>query len=200
MSTRREASAAGRARRVAIGTALVVACAVSPVAAQLPSFGLGRPPSADEVQAWDGTIPFDGAGLPPGSGTATAGEAIYAERCAACHGERGQNPKYDRLVGGQGSLATDRPVLTVGSFWPHAPTLFSYIRRSQPIDEPGSLTTDQAYAVTAYLLHLNGIIGLHDAMDARTLPQVRMPNRDGFVLDPRPDVGRPVGVPARPPR
>ena len=101
----------------------------------------------------------------------------------------GQNPKYDRLVGGQGTLKTDAPVLTIGSFWPYATTLWSYIRRSQPVDEPGSLTPDQVYAVTAYLLHLNGIIGETDVIDARTLPQITMPNRDGFVPDPRPDVG-----------
>jgi S-disulfanyl-L-cysteine oxidoreductase SoxD len=170
--------------------ALVIAAAASPVAAQLPTYGLGRAPTGAEVEAWKMTIPFDGVGLPAGSGTAVLGHAIYVERCAACHGERGENGKYDRLAGGRGTLTTDRPVLTVGSFWPFAPTLWSYINRSQPVDEPGSLTADQVYAVTAYLLYLNGIIGEHDAMDARTLPQVKMPNRDGFVPDPRPDVGR----------
>jgi hypothetical protein len=100
----------------------------------------------------------------------------------------GPEPKYDRLVGGQGTLKTDTPVLTIGSFWPYATTLWSYIRRSQPVDEPGSLTPDQVYAVTAYLLHLNGIISESDVLDARTLPAIRMPNRDGFVPDPRPDV------------
>jgi cytochrome c len=176
----------------------VVASALgSDVAAQLPTYGVGRAPTADEVKAWDLTIPFDGVGLPPGSGTAALGEPIYTERCASCHGDRGETGKYDRLVGGRGTLTTDRPVLTIGSFWPHAATLWSYIRRAQPIDEPGSLTADQAYAVTAYLLYLNGVIGEHDVMDARTLPQVKMPNRGGFVPDPRPDVGRTL-TPRRP--
>jgi S-disulfanyl-L-cysteine oxidoreductase SoxD len=176
---------------------LAIAVTASPSGAQLPTYGLGRAPMVEEVRAWDVTIPFDGQGLPPGSGTAALGEPIYGRRCAACHGERGQNPKYDRLVGGQGTLKTDAPVLTIGSFWPYAPTLWSYIHRSQPVDEPGSLTADQVYAVTAYLLHLNGIIGETDVMDARTLPQVKMPNRGGFVPDPRPDVGKFAKPPKR---
>lgn len=173
---------------------LLVAAAAVPVAAQLRTYGVGRPPTADEVKAWDRTIRADGEGLPPGSGTAAQGQPIFVARCSACHGEKGENGQYYVLVGGRGTLNTDRPVLTVGSFWPHAPTLWSYISRSQPIDEPGSLTADEVYALTAYLLHLNGVIGEQDVMDARTLPRVRMPNRDGFVVDPRPDVraaGRP---------
>jgi S-disulfanyl-L-cysteine oxidoreductase SoxD len=178
----------GRALTVAGIGLLAIAVTANPSHAQLPTYGLGRAPTVEEVKAWDVTIPSDGAGLPPGSGTAALGEPIYATRCASCHGERGQNPKYDRLVGGQGTLKTDTPVLTIGSFWPYATTLWSYIRRSQPVDEPGSLTPDQVYAVTAYLLHLNGIISESDVLDARTLPAIRMPNRDGFVPDPRPDV------------
>jgi cytochrome c len=173
----------------AVGTLLVVATTV-PVAAQLRTYGVGRPPTADEVKAWDRTIPADGEGLPPGSGTAVQGQPIFLVRCTACHGEKGENGKYDRLVGGRGSLATDNPVLTVGSFWQYAPTLWSYISRSQPVDEPGSLTPDQVYAVTAYLLHVNGIIGEQDVLDARSLPEIRMPNRNGFVPDARPDVGK----------
>jgi len=169
--------------------ALIAMIVVWPAAAQLPTYDVGRPPTAEEVQAWALTIPPDGQGLPPGSGTAAAGKAIFAERCASCHGETGEDPKYSRLVGGQGTLATAQPIRTIGSFWQYATTLWSYIRRAQPFDEPGSLTPDQVYAVTAYLLHLNGIIGEQEVMDATTLPLVKMPNRDGFVLDPRPDVG-----------
>ncbi len=161
-----------------------------PAAAQLPTYGVGRPPTAEEVRAWDLTIRPDGQGLPPGRGTAALGKPIYAERCAACHGETGEDPKYSRLVGGHGTLATDKPIRTIGSFWQYAPTLWSYIRRAQPYDNPGSLTPDQVYAVTAYLLHRNGIIGEQDVMDATTLPRVQMLNRDGFVSDPRPDVGQ----------
>jgi cytochrome c len=168
---------------------LLVAAGVWPVAAQLSTYGVGRLPAAEEVKVWDLTIPSDGQGLPPGSGTAALGKALYEDRCASCHGEKGEDPKYSRLVGGQGTLATDKPIRTIGSFWQYATTLWSYIHRAQPFDEPGSLTADQVYAVTAYLLHLNGIIGEQEVMDAKTLPLVKMPNRDGFVFDPRPDVG-----------
>jgi S-disulfanyl-L-cysteine oxidoreductase SoxD len=183
MSTSRRWQAAG------IGALLTLA-GLWPAAAQLPTYGVGRPPTAEEVRAWDLTIRPNGQGLPSGSGTAALGKAVYAERCAACHGETGEDPKYSRLVGGQGTLATAQPIRTIGSFWQYAPTLWSYIRRAQPYDHPGSLTPDQVYAVTAYLLHRNGIIGEQDVMDATTLPQVQMPNRDGFVPDPRPDVGK----------
>ena len=170
--------------------ALVVVACTMPVVAQLPTYDVGRPPTSEEVRAWELTIPPDGQGLPPGSGTAALGQQVFAARCAACHGETGEDPTYSRLVGGQGTLATDKPVQTIGSFWQYATTLWSYIRRTQPFDNPGSLTPDQVYAVTAYLLHRNGIIGEQDVMDATTLPRVKMPNRDGFVPDPRPDVGQ----------
>jgi hypothetical protein len=111
--------------------------------------------------------------------------------------EKGEDPKYSRLVGGRDSLVTAQPVRTIGSFWPYATTLWSYIRRAQPFDEPGSLTPDEVYAVTAYLLHLNGIVKEDEILDATTLPRIRMPNRDGFVPDPRPDVGPKT---PRPPR
>jgi S-disulfanyl-L-cysteine oxidoreductase SoxD len=170
--------------------ALVVAAGASPVAAQLPTYGVGRPPTSEEVRAWELTIPPDGQGLPPGSGTAALGQKVFAARCAACHGATGEDANFSRLVGGQGTLATDQPIQTIGSFWQYATTLWSYIRRAQPFDHPGSLTADQVYAVTAYLLHRNGIIGEQEVMDATTLPRVKMPNRDGFVPDPRPDVGQ----------
>jgi S-disulfanyl-L-cysteine oxidoreductase SoxD len=178
-------------RGIALGAAgLALVVAAWPVAAQLPTYGLGRPPTADEITAWDLTIPPDGKGLPPGRGTAVLGKPIYVERCATCHGPTGEDEKYFRLVGGGGTLATDKPVRTIGSYWPYATTLWSYIRRAQPFDEPGSLTPDQVYAVTAYLLHLNGIIGENDVVDAVSLPKIRMPNRDGFVPDARPDPGK----------
>jgi cytochrome c len=170
--------------------AFLVAAGTLPVSAQLPTYGVGRPPTTEEIKAWDLTIPPEGQGLPPGSGIATLGKAIFVERCASCHGETGEDPKYRRLVGGQGTLTTDKPIQTIGSFWQYATTLWSYIRRTQPFDEPGSLTPDQVYGVTAYLLHLNGIIGEQEVMDAKTLPLVKMPNRNGFVPDPRPDVGK----------
>ena len=120
---------------------------------------------------------------------ASANSAQRAPRCASCHGEKGEDPKYNVLVGGRGTLATAKPLLSIGSFWPYAPTLWSYINRAQPTDEPVSLTPDEVYAVTAYLLSLNGIVKEDEVLDAATLPRIRMPNRDGFVSDPRPDIG-----------
>jgi cytochrome c len=143
---------------------------------------LGRPVSAEEAAAWDISISPDGANLPPGSGTPAQGEAVYRATCQACHGERGAGKPNEQLVGGQGTLVGGGvPVKTVGSFWPYATTLFDYVRRAMPITAPKSLTDDQVYAVSAYILSLNGIIGENDVMDAKTLPAVRMPNRDGFV-------------------
>jgi mono/diheme cytochrome c family protein len=185
----------------ALGT-LLAAAGVSTVAAQMPTYGVGRAPTAEEVKDWDLTIPPDGKGLPPGSGTAALGKPIFAERCASCHGDKGEDPKYRLLAGRPRPLTAahvsesvdwvlgGQPLLTIGSYWQYATTLWSYIRRSQPFDAPGSLTADQVYAVTAYLLHVNGIIGEQDVLDARSLPQIRMPNRDGFVPDARPDVGK----------
>ena len=183
MFTHKRLAAAG------LGVVAIVGIAL-PSRAQLPTYGLGRAPTAEEIKAWDVTIPPDGKGLPMGRGTAALGEPVFTERCASCHGAKGEDPKYNVLVGGRGTLTTDKPLRTIGSFWPYATTLWSYINRAQPFDEPGSLTPDQVYAVTAYLLYVNGIIGENDVLDATTLPRVRMPNRDGFVPDARPDVGR----------
>ena len=145
--------------------------------------GLGRVASPDEIASWDISIGPDGAGLPPGRATPKQGETVYAEKCVACHGEKGAGKPNDQLVGGRGSLSGDQaPVKTVGSFWPYATTLFDYIRRAMPLNAPKSLSDDEVYAVSAYILQLNGIIGEADAMDAQTLPQVRMPNRDGFIV------------------
>jgi mono/diheme cytochrome c family protein len=178
------------AGQIAAVACVAIAGSLHPATAQLPTFGVGRPPTSEEINAWDLTVGPDGKNLPPGSGTAADGRAIFEQRCATCHGAKGDDPKYYVLVGGRGTLAKDEPLKTIGSFWPYATTVWSYIRRAQPLDAPGSLTADQVYAVTAYLLHLNGIVGETDIMDARTLPQVRMPNREGFVSDPRPDVGK----------
>ncbi len=149
--------------------------------------GLGRAATAEETAAWDISIGPDGAGLPPGSGTATQGAAVFAEKCVACHGEKGAGKPNDQLVGGLGSLTGDQPpVKTVGSFWPYATTLFDYVRRAMPLNATKSLSNDEVYAVAAYILQLNGIIGEADAMNAQTLPRVQMPNRDGFIAFSRP--------------
>jgi S-disulfanyl-L-cysteine oxidoreductase SoxD len=144
--------------------------------------GLGRVASPDEIASWDVSISPDGAGLPPGRGTAKQGETVYAEKCVACHGEKGAGKPNDQLVGGRGSLSGQAPVKTVGSFWPYATTLFDYVRRAMPLNAPKSLSDDEVYAVSAYILQLNGIIGEADVMDAQTLPQVQMPNREGFIV------------------
>jgi S-disulfanyl-L-cysteine oxidoreductase SoxD len=171
----------------AIVAALLVAS--TPVAAQLPVFGVGRPPTAEEIRDLGAPIAPSGAGLPEGSGTAAAGREVFAAQCARCHGPKAQGDIGPTLVGGQGSLQSARPLKTVGSFWPYATTVWDYIDRAMPFDKPGLLKPSEVYAVTAYILNLNGIIGETDVMDAKSLPKVKMPNRDGFVADPRPDVG-----------
>src|SRR5213594_1460087 len=143
---------------------------------------LGRPATPAEVAGWDISIPPDGTGLPPGSGTSEQGAVVYTQKCQACHGEKGAGQPNDRLVGGQGTLASASPVRTIGSYWPYATTVFDYTRRAMPYLQPQSLTDDEVYAVTAYLLHLNGIIGDNDEINARTLPTVKMPNRDNFII------------------
>ena len=143
---------------------------------------LGKAISPEEFASWDVSIGPDGAGLPPGSGTPQQGEQIYLAKCVGCHGEKGAGKPNDQLVGGLGSLSPGQaPVKTIGSFWPYATTVFDYVRRAMPLNEPKSLRDDEVYAVVAYLLQLNGVIGETDTMDAKTLPAVRMPNRDGFV-------------------
>jgi mono/diheme cytochrome c family protein len=163
--------------------ALLGACATQMSGSQTPSRGpdLARAASAQEVAVWDISIPPSGAGLPAGTGTPKQGEAVYIAQCQACHGPKGVGKPADPLVGGVGSLATANPVRTVGSYWPYATTLFDYTRRAMPITNTQSLTNDEVYAVTAYLLYLNGIIGENAEMNAKTLPQVKMPNRDGFI-------------------
>ena len=164
----------------AIAAALLAACAARPPAIpRAPA--LGTAAGADEIARWDISIPPSGAGLPAGSGTAKQGEAVYVAQCQACHGPKGVGKPADQLVGGVGSLATGKPLRTVGSYWPYATTLFDYTRRAMPLTKPLSLTSDEIYAVTAYVLYLNGIVGEGAEMNATTLPQVIMPNRDGFV-------------------
>jgi len=165
---------------------LCAAIVAAPVAAlgQVPQFG--QPIAPADAATWDISIGPDGAGLPGGRGTAAQGEAVYAAKCQACHGEKGAGRPNDTLVGGLGTLAPGKaPVKTVGSYWPYATTLFDYVRRAMPWDRPKSLTDDEVYAVSAYILNLNGIIGANDVMDAQSLPKVAMPNREGFIPFPR---------------
>lgn len=173
-------SSSERLTGVFLGAALV-ALALPPAAAQ-PGPGLGAEITPEEYAAWDIDVQPDGAGLPPGSGTAAEGEAIYAAKCASCHGEGGAGGPNDRLVGGHGTLGDLEQVRTIGSFWPYASTVFDYIRRAMPFQAPQSLSDDEVYALTAYLLAENGVIDEDAVMNAETLAEVRMPNRDGFVL------------------
>jgi mono/diheme cytochrome c family protein len=159
---------------------ITVAGATCSVAQETPN--LGRLATPAEVAGWDISIPPDGTGLPPGSGTPEQGAVVYTQKCQACHGEKGAGQPNDRLVGGQGTLASPNPVRTIGSYWPYATTVFDYMRRAMPYTQSQSLSNDEVYAVTAYLLHLNGIIGAQDVMNAQTLPQVQMPNRANFIL------------------
>ena len=169
-------------KQITLCAALVVVAA--PALAQAPQFG--QPISPADLAPWDISIGPDGVGLPAGSGTPAQGATVFAAKCQACHGEKGAGGPNDRLVGGKGSLAAGQaPVKTVGSYWPYATTLFDYIRRAMPFVDSKSLTSDEIYAVSAYILNLNGIVGSNDVIDAQSLPNVRMPNRDGFIPFPR---------------
>ena len=143
---------------------------------------LGREATPAQIAGWDISVGPDGAGLPPGRGTPAAGATVYEQKCQACHGAKGAGQPNDRLVGGQGTLASRAPVKTIGSYWPYATTVFDYVRRSMPYIQPHSLSNDEVYAVTAYLLHLNGIIGESDEMNAQTLAKVKMPNQPNFIM------------------
>jgi mono/diheme cytochrome c family protein len=136
---------------------------------------LGQPATAADIAAWELSIPPSGQGLPPGSGTPAQGAVVYSAKCASCHGANGAGKPADALAGGRGSLSSATPLKTVGSYWPYATTLFDYVRRAMPYDRPLSLSDDEVYAVSAYILALNGIIREDAALDAKTLPQVAMP-------------------------
>lgn len=155
------------------------------------TYGLGQPVSEADLSRYFAIQP-DGRGLPPGEGTAAEGATLYAETCAACHGEALEGiPDVGiggpKLIGGRGTLASAKPVKTVESYWPYATTLFDYVKRSMPFQAPGSLTDDEVYAVSAYILAEAKIIDPSQPMNAETLPKVEMPNRDGFISDPRPE-------------
>jgi mono/diheme cytochrome c family protein len=170
-------------------SAMLLAGAVA-FAAQSPKYGVGRPPTPEQIRDLGVAIAPDGTGLPEGSGTVAAGREVFAARCSKCHGEKAEGGVGPVLVGGQGTLATAKPLKTVGSYWPYATTVWDYINRAMPFDQPGLLKPPEVYAVVAYILNLNGIIANDQLMDAKSLPKVKMPNRNGFVADPRPDVGK----------
>lgn len=155
-------------------------CLISSVCeAQHPN--LGRPLTPEEISKLDITVAPNGSGLPAGSGSVSAGAKVYDEKCQSCHGPRGQGGPQDQLTGGIGTLASDKPVKTPVSYWPSATTIFDYVRRAMPLQSPESLTNDEVYAVTAYILSIDGVVPQDAVLDSKSLPQVKMPNRDGFV-------------------
>ena len=143
--------------------------------------GLGKAITEADIKAWDIAVLPDGTGLPPGRGTPAQGAKVYVEKCAACHGEAGKGGPNAALVGGGPLRSIDAPK-TIANFWPYATTVFDFTRRAMPWQQPRTLTDDEVYAVTAYILALNKLIGEHDEMNAQTLPKVKMPNRDGFII------------------
>jgi mono/diheme cytochrome c family protein len=168
---------------------MAIASATSLASATPARYGLGRTPSVEELRALDISVAPDGTGLPAGHGSSSEGAALFQSLCASCHGEHGEGRgDFPALVGGRGSLGTSNPVLTVGSYWPYATTVWDYIRRAMPYLTPGVLTSDQVYALTAFVLQMNGVITADMVLTETTLIRVQMPNRDGFVEDPRPDV------------
>ncbi|BFG79705.1 cytochrome c [Paraburkholderia terrae] len=184
--------------RVSLLCASLAACSTSLTASndgQRPALNVELRKSADaigtavsdaDIAAWDIDVAPDGRGLPAGSGDVAMGGKIFAAKCAACHGAKGEGLIGDQLIGGRGTLASANPKRTVGSYWPYATTLFDYIRRAMPYNAPQSLSADEVYAVSAWILNQNGIVPDDVRLDAHSLASVRMPNRDGFVADPRP--------------
>ena len=159
------------------------------------TFGFGTRPTEAELGVFFSPLP-DGRGMPQGSGSVLEGKSVYQQQCAVCHGEQLQGGIGDRLIGGRGTLVNDDPskvpVKTVESYWPYATTLFDYIKRAMPQNAPNSLSDDQVYALTAYILSQANIVSDDVIMNAETLPKVVMPNRDGFMPDHRPERFPPV--------
>ena len=160
-------------------------------AAQTTAYNLGRTPTDEESRAMGYSVDPFGKGLPSGSGTAKEGAKIFVQKCAACHGPAGEGTKAGpQLVGGKGTINAPEPVRTVGSFWPFAPPLWNMINRSMPVGQGGMLKPDEVYALTAFILFRNDIIKESDVMDAKSLPKIQMPNRDGFIPVPLEDINK----------
>ena len=177
-------------KRVLLLCAGMLAAGTVALAAEPGYYGYGERATPGQIAGWDiDARGEDGVGLPPGTGTVRRGEDVYAEQCAACHGTFGEGEgRFPKLVGGAGTLRDDRPELTVGSYWPFAPTLWDYINRAMPMPAPHTLSADDVYALTAYILNLNDIVPNEFVADRESLPNVKMPNRDNFLwIDPRPD-------------
>lgn len=161
----------------------------APVDQPAGHYGYGSDASDAEIAGWDIDIRPDGLGLPPGGGTVEDGEFLYEDQCAICHGSFGEGVgRYPVIAGGQGTLTESRPEKTVGSFWPYASTLWDYIHRAMPFAEPESLSDDEVYAISAYVLYLNDLVDYDFELNQGNLASIEMPNKDGFFLDDRPDV------------
>jgi len=174
-----------RCSRHSFALAVLAVAACTAAFAQTANYGgVGRTPSKEEIQAWNDSIGPEGKELPQGSGTAKQGEEIFAGKCAACHGPGGEGSQLaPRLVGGRGALNTPTPSRTLANYWPFATTIYDYINRAMPPKQQGSLSASDVYALTAFILYKNEIITEGQAIDAKSLPQVKMPNRDGFIPD-----------------
>jgi hypothetical protein len=179
-----------RKLRVAAFAVLVLAC-VTTAQAQSP-YGIGRAATPAEIAGWNIDIDRYGNNLPSGTGSVAHGREVFGQQCAVCHGEKGEGGVGDQLVGGQGTLAMAKPVKTVGSYWPYAPTLFDYIRRAMPQNAPQSLSNEDVYSVSAYILYLNGLLPAEASLGANSLSAIVMPNRNMFADDSRPDVTNPA--------
>ena len=167
--------------RVAIFSALLLSAMMTDASlAETPN--LGKPIDEAAIAAWDISILPDGTGLPKGSGTPAQGAVIYAEKCAACHGDNGKGGLASALVDDRQIVGISAAQKTIKNFWPYSTTIFDFIRRAMPFQMPRSLTDDEVYALTAYILAENKLIGASDMMDAQTLPKVKMPNRDNFII------------------
>ena len=167
---------------------LTAALAAMPAVAKVGEYGIGKPATPEEIAGWDIDIRPDGMGLPPGSGSVEDGEMLYEEKCASCHGTFGEGVgRYPVLAGGEGTLTDERPDRTVGSYWPYASTLWDYIHRAMPFPQPQSLTDDEVYAITAYVLNLNDLVDDDFVLTQENFASVEMPNKDGFFFDDRPD-------------
>ena len=176
-------------RRSLLAIGLGAALALTGNVAQAGKYGIGDTATTDQIAGWDIDIRPDGMGLPDGKGTVEAGETLYEERCATCHGLFGEGEgRWPVLAGGEGTLKEERPTKTVGSYWPYASTLYDYIRRAMPFTAPRSLSDQQVYDITAYVLYLNEIIEEDFELTKDTLATIEMPNKDNFFVDPRPDV------------
>jgi len=178
-----------RSAKLVYGAVVLTAVlAALPAVAKVGEYGIGKPATPEEIAGWDIDIRPDGMGLPPGSGSVEDGEMLYEEKCASCHGSFGEGVgRYPVLAGGEGTLTDARPDRTVGSYWPYASTLWDYIHRAMPFPQPQSLSDDEVYAITAYVLNLNDVVDDDFVLTQDNLASIEMPNKDGFFFDDRPD-------------